>query len=186
MSGLCWWQCPAMQLRGVSRDMKPECDSSVCAGLQDGRGGGQRGHCTTFLTPAFLSADITAALNTAAQTRSPRPCCPLRGGRAPAIPHASLRDTALLLCEEMSHLPSDDFSVRSRWKILKRNEASFGFFIFAVLSESSVPLDFSFLLLSQNPRSHLWGNPISWQDFLGPEYGGLFPPFFFFFFPPAP
>lgn len=40
-------------------------------------------------------------------------------------------------------------------------------------------LDFSFLLLSQNPRTHLSGNPISWQDFLGPEYGGFFPPFFF-------
>lgn len=45
-------------------------------------------------------------------------------------------DSLLLFGEGMGHVPATDFSIKSRLKILEREEATFGFFTFCFLSES--------------------------------------------------
>lgn len=107
----------------------PRGAGAVC--VQCRRGRGQRGHCATFLAQALLSADITAALNKAALPGSPDPPAPSWRHRAPHPgPSSALRDSPSLLCEQMGHVPGDDFSVGCRWEILGRKKTLFGFFFF--------------------------------------------------------
>lgn len=106
---------------------RPECGFSVC--VQDRRGRGQRGLCATLPTQALLSADITAALNRAAGTRSPRPQLPPASWHRAGRSRRRSKDFSFVFSVR-SHIPKVDFSVNFRWNILEKKEVSFGFYIF--------------------------------------------------------
>lgn len=85
MSGL--WEGRSLRLCACVTWRGPVCGFRA---VEDKRGGGQRDHCTRLPTQALLSADITAALNTAARPRSLGPSLPLRGDMAPVAPRTAL------------------------------------------------------------------------------------------------